>query len=95
LTLPDPDHVSPGPGVPLRHPLRTTAIVIYATLALLAFTIPQSLVNWVKGFEPNAAQALALQMTQALAAASHRVGADWTFARGRELFLAATGKHDD
>lgn len=89
------EHVPPGAGIPLRRPLLTTSIVIYATLALLAFTIPRSLVNWVKGFEPNRAQAIALDAVEALAAVSQRVGADRPFALGRDWFLQITGKRDD
>jgi hypothetical protein len=69
--------------------------VIYATLALLALTIPSGLVNWVKGFEPNNVQILALEAAEGLARFSHRIGADRPFAWGREWFLAATGKRED
>jgi hypothetical protein len=95
LSASDLDHLEPGPGIPLRHPLRTAAIVIYATLLLLALTIPRSLTNWVKGFEPNGVQSVALQAAEGLAAFSHRIGADWVFERGRELFLQATSKRED
>jgi hypothetical protein len=89
------NHVPPGPGAPQARPLRTTSIVIYATLALLLLTIPQSLVNWVKGFEPNRVQAAALSAAEVVADASHRLGLDRPFAWGRERFLAVTGKRDD
>jgi len=95
LSASDLDHLSPGPGIALRRPLRTTAVVIYATLLLLALTIPRSLVNWVKGFEPNSVQSVALQAAQRLAAFSHRIGADRVFESGRELFLRASGKRED
>ena len=95
MSASDLDHLEPGPGIPLRHPLRTTTIVIYATLFLLALTIPRSLVNWVKGFEPTAVQIAALQAAEGLAAFSHRIGADRPFAVGRDWFLKATGKRED
>jgi hypothetical protein len=95
LSASDLDRLLPGPGIPLQRPLRTTAIVIYATLALLALTIPRSLVNWLKGFEPNGVQIMALQAAEGLAALSHRIGADRPFAAGREWFLMATGKRED
>jgi hypothetical protein len=75
--------------------LRTTSTVIYATLALLALTIPQSLVNWVKSFEPGKAQVLALQAAEGFAWFSHSIGADRPFLVGREWFLKVTGKRDD
>jgi hypothetical protein len=95
LSASDLDHLEPGPGIPLRRPLRTTAIVIYATLALLALTIPRSLTNWVNGYEPNKVQMLALQAAEGLAALSHRIGVDRPFALGRDWFLMATGKRED
>jgi hypothetical protein len=91
----DLEHIPPGAGVPLKRPLLTTSIVIYATYALLALTIPRSLVNWVKNFEPNKAQSVALDATEGLAAVSRSIGADRPFAFGRELFLRVTGKRDD
>ncbi len=81
------------PGSGLR--LRVTAIVVYATLALLALTIPQSMVNRLNDFGPNAARDAALTLTQAFAGASHRIGADWAYHAGRRLFLSVTGKQDD
>jgi hypothetical protein len=95
LSASDLDHLVPGPGIPLRHPLRTTAIVIFATLALLVLTIPRSLTNWVKGFEPNGAQSVALRAAEGIAAFSHGIGADRPFAVGRDWFLAVTGKRED
>ena len=89
------DHLEPGPGIPLRHPLRTTSVVVYATLALLALTIPRSLVNWVKGYEPNNTQILALHAAEELAAFSHHIRADRPFAVGRDWFLRTTGKRED
>ena len=91
----DMERHSPGPGVPLERPLRTTSIVIYATLALLALTIPRSLVNWVKGYEPNNVQIIALQAAERLASASQSIGIDRPFALGREWFLKVTGKRED
>ena len=95
MSASDLDHLEPGPGIPLRHPLRTTAIVIYATLFLLALTIPRSLTNWLKGFEPNDMQIAALQAAEGLATFSHRIGADRPFAVGRDWFLNAAGKRED
>jgi hypothetical protein len=94
-SLPDTEHVALGPGGPLERPLRTTAIVIYATLALLVLTIPGGLVNWSKNFEPGAAQDVLLRTAEALQSLSQRLGANWPYRRGREIFLHATGKRED
>jgi hypothetical protein len=91
----DLEHIPPGAGIPLKRPLLTTSIVIYATLALLMLTIPRSLVNWVKGYEPNNVQIVALQAAERLASASQSIGIDRPFALGREWFLKVTGKRDD
>jgi hypothetical protein len=95
LSLPDTDHIALGPGSPQERPIRTTAIVIYGTLALLAFAVPRGLVNWSKNFEPNATQDALVHMAEALQSLSQRTGADWPYRRGREVFLHATGKRDD
>ncbi len=95
MSLSDPDHVPPGPGVPLQRPLATTTAVIYAVLALLALTIPRGLVNWAKNFEPSAPQAVLLRAGEAVAALSHHIGADRAFSRSREMFLRVTGKRED
>ena len=91
----DTEHIAPGTGRPRQRPLRTTAIVIYGTLGLLALAVPRGLVNWSKNFEPNAAQEVLLRAAEAVQSLSQRVGADWPYRRGRELFLHATGKHEE
>ena len=95
MSLPETDHIALGPGRPQQRPIRTTAIVIYGTLALLAFAVPRGLVNWSKNFEPSAAQDVLLHTAEALQSFSQRLGADWPYRRGREIFLHATGKRDD
>ena len=76
MTLRDPDHIPPGPGEPQRRPLATTSVVIYATLVLLAITVPRGLVNWCKNFEPNALQEIVAPRRgdDPVAVASHRSG---------------------
>jgi hypothetical protein len=41
MSLQDPDHVPLPPGKPLHHPLAAAMVVTYATLALLALTVPR------------------------------------------------------
>jgi hypothetical protein len=95
LTVRDSDHVSPGHGEPQHRPLAVTSVVIYATLILLAVTVPRGLVNWTKSFEPNVVQALSLRVADAIQTLSHTVGLDLPYLQGRALFLQATGKRDD
>jgi hypothetical protein len=95
LSISDPDHMPPTQGLPQQRPLLTTSVLIYATLVLLAVTIPRGLVNWAKTFEPGAPQQALLQVAEAIAAASHGIGADRAFDNARELFLRVTGKRED
>src|SRR5205814_4384657 len=67
--------------------LRTTAVVIYGTLIVLAFTIPQSIVNWAKNFEPSRSQEAILVAAEALQAASDRTGLNRPYHAARQLFL--------
>ena len=95
MSLPDPDHIPVGPGRPQARPLATTSAVIYATLVLLAFTVPRGLVNWSKNFDSNPAQEFLLRTAEAVQSLSQRVGLDWPYVRGRDVFLQLTGKRDD
>ena len=42
------------------HAVGTAAVIIYATLALLVVTIPQSLPNWLRDMEENPVQQVLL-----------------------------------
>ena len=95
MPLPDPDHVTPGPGHPQEHSLATTSIVIYATLALLAITIPRGLVNWTRNFDPNPLQEVVLRFAQTVQLGSRQLGLNLPYAKAREVFLYLTGKQED
>jgi len=95
LSLPDTDHVPPAPGQPLQAPLRTTAVVLYATLAALALAIPQAAVNRLKDAEPNLLQDIALDAAFAVQSFSNRMGFDLPFYNARRAFLDASGKRED
>ena len=84
-------NAAPGSGLPLR----TTAIVVYATLVLLAFTIPQAAVNRLNDFSPGVARDAALAVAQTIVDLSHRAGLDWPYHAGRRAFLALTNKTED
>ena len=77
------------------HPVRTAAIVIYATLGLLILTIPQSLPNWLRDMEENPVQQVLLHAASGVQAASQAVGLDIPYRRMRGAFHAWTGKEDD
>jgi hypothetical protein len=94
VTLPDPDHVPLGPGRP-QQSIATTTIVIYATLILLAITIPRGLVNWSRNFDPNPLQEALYSFALTVQQGSRQLGLDQPYVRGRELFLHLTGKRDD
>jgi len=93
MSLPDTEHLAPPRHRPQR--LRTSATVIYATLAVLALTIPQAVPNWLKDFEPGQPRDVLLDVTLAVQSFSNRMGTDWAYHELRRLFLDATGKREN
>jgi hypothetical protein len=77
------------------NPVRTAAVIIYATFALLILTIPQSLTNWLRDMNENPLQQACLYAAEAVQSASHRVGLDVAYREARAAFHALTGKEDD
>jgi hypothetical protein len=75
--------------------LRNAAIVIYATLALLAVTIPQSLVNWLGDMNGNAVEETLLRGAEGLQNVSERTGLATVYRRARDLFIAVSGADAD
>ena len=75
--------------------LRTAAIVIYATLALLAVTIPQSVMNWLADMNGNPVQETALRGAEALRNLSQRTGVATVYQRARAIFIAISGVEPD
>jgi hypothetical protein len=76
------------------NPVLAVAVIIYASYALLALTIPQGPVNWARDFNPGAAQDVILAGVEGLQAISMRLGLDRPYRICRDLFLRATGKFD-
>jgi hypothetical protein len=74
---------------------RTAAFVIYATLALLAVTIPQSVVNWLADMNANPVQETALRGAEALRNLSQRSGIPTVYRRARDIFIAISGVEPD
>jgi hypothetical protein len=79
----------------LMGQLRTATIVIYATLALLAVTIPQSVVNWLADMNGNPVQETAQRGAEALRNLSQRAGVATVYQRARDLFIAISGVEPD
>ena len=77
------------------HPVRTAAIIVYATLALLILAIPQSLPNWLRDMEENPVQQVLLQAASGVQAAAEAVGLDVPYRWARATFRAWTGREDD
>jgi hypothetical protein len=90
-------HVNPSELEPQRPvgALRPTAIVIYATLALLAVTIPQSLTNWLADMNGNPVQETALRGAEVLRNLSERTGVATLYQRARDTFIAVSGAEPD
>ena len=97
MSLPDSevDHIALPPGKPLVHPLAATAVVIYATLALLGLAVPSGLVNWARDMEPGDRQQAVLATAQAIERFSIWAGINQPYELARATFLAATGKSED
>jgi hypothetical protein len=91
----DTDHVPLPPGKPLAHPLGAAAVVIYATLALLALAVPSGLVNWSRDMEPGARQHAMLAVAQTIERFSSWTGFNRPYQQARETFLEVTGKSED
>jgi hypothetical protein len=77
------------------NPLRTAAIVIYATLVLLAVTIPQSVENWLADTNGNPVEDTALRGAEVLRNLSERAGVAGVYQRARDIFIAISGVEPD
>ena len=77
------------------HPLRTAAMVIYLTLALLVVMIPQSMVNWLGDMNANVVQESLFRAAESLRKVADATGAATPYRRARALFLALKGGEDD
>jgi hypothetical protein len=75
--------------------LRTAAIVIYATLALLAVTIPQSVAKWLADMNGNPVEDTALRGAELLRNLSQRAGVATVYQRARDIFIAISGAEPD
>jgi hypothetical protein len=84
---------TPRSSDPPRHEigsLRKTAVVVYATLFLLALTIPESLVSWIRDMKSIEIQEALLPAAQALQRLGEETRLSVPYTRAREAFLALT-----
>ncbi len=77
------------------HNVRTAAVIVYATLALLMLTIPQSLPNWLRDMEESPVQQVLLQAAIGVQTVSQAIGLDIPYRRARAAFHAWTGQEDE
>ncbi len=92
----DRDHAADfPPATSSRYAVLKTAFILYMTLGILAFTIPQNLVNWARDLKPSLAQELFLIYAEQLEQVSRRKGADELYNFTRNQFLQLTGKEKD
>lgn len=97
MTLPNmttPDSSQPESAGPAGS-LRTTAIVLYVTLGLLAATIPQALVNWLHDMNDNAAVRTLGRGAEAMQNVSEKTGLAVVYRRARDVFIALSGVEPD
>jgi hypothetical protein len=71
-------------------PLRKTAVVIYATLFMLALAIPESLVTWIGDMKSTEIREALLPAAQALERIGEESGISAPYTRARAAFLALT-----
>jgi hypothetical protein len=90
-------HATPTEFERPRRPgeLRTAAIVIYATMALLAVSIPQSVVNWLADMNGNPVEDTALRGSELLRNLSQGAGVATVYQRARDIFIAISGVEPD
>ena len=77
------------------NPLRTAALVIFLTLALLAVTIPQSVTNWLLDMNGNPLEETVLRGAVVMQNISQRAGIAAVYRRARDAFLAVSGAEPD
>jgi hypothetical protein len=76
------------------RPLATAAVVVYATLELMLFMIPQSLTNWIQDRDSAVTRAVLLPLANAIERTSNMIGANYPYLYLRQKYLSATGKDD-
>lgn len=76
----------------LAFPLRSSAITLFATLALLWLAIPQSVSNWSRDYLPEFTQPIAAPITGAVETIADATRIPKLYAKARDSFQSATKK---
>jgi hypothetical protein len=86
-----PENRRTGEGM---RPVTTAAVVIYATLGLMLFMIPQSLINWINDHDSAVSRVVLLPLANAIERTSSMIGANYPYLYLRQRYLSATKKDD-
>jgi hypothetical protein len=77
-----------------RSQIRTAAIVIYATLAIVSLCIPRGVSDWVAQLGSEHAREVLLPVANCVHWVSTLSGAYRPYAVARKLFLSMSGKEE-
>ncbi len=88
------DHPDARTSTRNRSSVLRIAAILYLTLGILAVTIPQNLVTWLKGLKPSSTQELLIPYAESLERFAARIGTGEPYKFTRDLFLKLTGKDD-
>ncbi len=95
-------HVEPQAKLPTeetarlgRRPLLTTVVAIYATLAILALTIPEVVTAWANSLKPTKTQEKIVAVAETVEAFSKALRLNEPYRYARKAFLTVTGKKEE
>ncbi len=77
---------------PHSRPLRSAALVLYGTLAILWLAIPQSVSTWSRDYLPASVQPVAAPVTASLESIANVTRLPSLYAAARERFQTALRK---
>jgi hypothetical protein len=77
---------------PARNVLRNASVVLYATLAILWFAIPQSVSNWSWDYLPDFAQPVVAPITNTVETIANLTRIPLLYDAARSAFQAAAKK---
>jgi hypothetical protein len=74
--------------------ITTAAMIIYGTLSIMIFAIPQSISNWLKDRDTMIVRALLLPLANTIETASNLAGVTYPYLYLRKKYLSATGNDE-
>jgi membrane protein YdbS with pleckstrin-like domain len=89
------DDVEAASPIPPQKRLRTVAIIVYATFALLVLAIPDAISSRLDDLNPSPLVRAAQAAVGAVAQVSNTLGIAPVYRAARSRFLAATGLQQD